>query len=158
MDVRITSSYLTPYKKGVLERKVGSCLKVMKSSIPKAGKGVIALTDIPRGFQLPYQGKVYKGKWDDITPLIDDFTYVYHDEEKGYVVDAHPRYNHTLYNVGFRVNEPPKGGKPNASFKDSRGWASMISPVSIVTTRPLKAGDEVWVSYGDVYDRSGYRN
>jgi len=161
--VEMKSAYLTPAKRELLVAKTEPCVKIGKSTIPGAGKGVFAKCDLPRGFQMPYMGKTFKGSFDQITRLIrgdskttDLLLYIFHDEASRTVIDGHPRFNQSISNVAFRVNEPPKGSRANCTFENSKGWAKWFSPISVVTRRRVKEGDELFVDYGEVYDRSHY--
>lgn len=153
---RHPTSHLSPRKRALLKKNLEDSLTLARSSIKGAGKGVFATKDLPKGFQIPYFGKLYRGKWKEIEPFVTDFTYVFHDEEEAYVIDAHPRFNRCASNFGFRINEPSRGKKPNSAFKTSTKWASLIAPISIVLTKSVKAGEEIWVYYGSEYDRSDY--
>lgn len=142
------SPVLTPFKKRRLESKIQGVLKVKASSIKMAGKGVFACEDLPRGFQVPYIGKVYE-------PGIEFYDYTYTLlAEDGRSIDGNPIYNRSPFNVAFRVNDPPKGKKPNCRFEVSKGWTTIFSPMSIQTTRKICAGEELFVDYGPDYERS----
>jgi len=148
MKKRTFSPALTPFKRSRLKSRIQGVLEVKKSSIKKAGKGVFACKDIPRGFQIPYIGKVY-----DPDVEFDDYTYTLLAED-GRSIDGNPSYNRSPYNVAFRVNDPPKGNRPNCKFEVSKGWTVIFSPMSIQTNRNISAGEELFVDYGPGYVRS----
>lgn len=123
------------------------------------GEGVFARQDLPKGFQLPYIGKLYKGEFDNIVKVIgrnNDLVYIFHDESNNLVIDGHPRYNSIQCNVCFRMNEPPKGTNPSFDFVSSKGWAKDLSTIVARSVRKIKKGEELFVYYGDQYDRSHY--
>jgi len=157
--VDVFSSYLSSHKRGLLKKHLEPYVRVAKSTIPGAGVGVFASQDLPKGFQLPYIGKVYKGEFDQIVKAIgqtNDLLYIFHDESNNLVIDGHPRYNSIACNVCFRINEPPKGTKASLEFVSSKGWAKELSTISARATRKIKKGQELFVDYGDQYDRSHY--
>jgi len=157
--VQVFSSYLSLHKRVLLDKHLGLSVKVRKSTIPGAGVGVFATQDLPRGFQLPYLGKVYKGEFDQIIKAIgrrNDLMYIFHDETNDLVIDAHPRYNSIGCNVCFRMNEPPKGRKASFEFVRSRGWTKDLTTIVARSVRKIKKGEELFVDYGDQYDRSHY--
>lgn len=162
--VQVRTSFLCRYKSRLLESKLGIYVCVRKSTIQGAGLGVFASTVLPKGFQIPYMGKMYVGSFEDASMLIrsqnahkkSPMSYILHDEDTRTVIDGHPSYNVTKHNVGFRINEPPKGTKANTVFITSEKWAKRFSPVSVRTRRVIKENEELFVYYGDSYDRSFY--
>ena len=162
--VQVRSSYLSPYKTNLLESKVGMYVCIRTSTIQGAGQGVFASVNMPKGFQIPYIGKMYVGSFNNASILIKSqnaykkapMSYILHDEDTRTVIDGHPSFNVTKHNVGFRINEPPKGTKPNTVFTISESWAKLFSPVSVRTIREIKENEELFVYYGDSYDRSFY--
>ena len=157
--VEIFSSYLSCRQRDLLKKHLEPYVEVRKSTIPGAGVGVFAAQDLPKGFQLPYIGKVYKGEFEQIIKAIgkdNDLLYIFHDESNRLVIDGHPRYNSIGCNVCFRINEPPRGTKASLDFVSSKGWAKDLSTISARVTRKIKKGRELFVDYGDQYDRSHY--
>lgn len=158
-QVEVVSSHLSAAKHDLLKTHLEPFVEIRKSTIPGAGVGVFALQELPKGFQLPYIGKVYKGEFDQIIKAIgrgNDLTYIFHDDSNDLVIDAHPRYNSTRCNVCFRMNEPPKGTKASFEFVSSKGWAKRLTTIVARATRKIKSGEELFVHYGDQYDRSHY--
>lgn len=158
-QVQIFSSHLSTRKRELLKKHIEPFVEVRKSTIPGAGVGVFACQDLPKGFQLPYIGKVYKGEFDQIVKAIgkhNDLVYIFHDETNDLVIDGHPRYNSITCNVCFRINEPPKGTKASFDFVSSKGWAKNLSTIVARSVRKIKKGEELFVDYGDQYDRSHY--
>lgn len=160
LKVVVESSFLSPEKRTILKGHLDGHLKLKPSTIPGAGSGVFAAKDLPKGFQLPYLGKVYHGKFDAIIEVMDakeeDLLYIFHDEKNSLVIDGHPRYNSLACNLAFRINEPPKGQTASLDFVSTKGWAKDFSTICARTVRPIKKGEELFVDYGESYDRSHY--
>jgi hypothetical protein len=155
--VEIWSSYLSRQRRQELKDHLEDFVQVKRSSVKGAGVGVFAKKDLPKGFQVPYLGKLYRGEFELIVKLLDgNALYIMHDDENSIVIDGHPRYNSLACNVGFRINEPPPGTKPSMEFVSTTGWAKAFTTISAKTTRKVRKGEELFVDYGDSYDRSHY--
>jgi uncharacterized protein len=118
-------------------------LRVKKSKLPKAGKGLFTAVDISKGQRIvEYKGKLRKwkeAKWEDAT--------------NGYLLHVN---NYTVIDA-----------RPSKSFgryaNDARGYAKVLGlrnnaeyvvegkQCFIEATRKIKKGEEIFVGYGREY-------
>ncbi|MBP9887382.1 MAG: SET domain-containing protein [Leptospiraceae bacterium] len=123
-------------------------LQVLKSKIPGAGKGVFAKVDLPMGEVLgPYTGRfiseaehiklAQKGEWQYLMGLEDCVS----KYTNGFtVIDG--RYGSIMTIINYAPKE----------FQNVRYHKICEPPfVQIVTTKPIKAGAELYVDYGPDY-------
>lgn len=116
-------------------------IKVKKSTIPKAGKGAFATENFHKGEVIgKYTGERISKK---VFEQMDNSRRVYVLEvikgNRKFLIDAYdpeksgwPRY----------INHYPKNSKPNVEFLED-GRISVI--------RHIKAGEELFIDYGDQY-------
>jgi hypothetical protein len=140
---------------------------VRKSSIPKANLGVFATAFIPKGTSVgEYPGFVMnpeealKRKLNDnartsakryMWALQDDV--VLDPTNKEGLLELEIPYVFGLYKVDTtmaRVNEPGPGSDCNIITKVT------VDKVEFVAERDIFAGEELYLDYGNFYDRSGY--
>ena len=138
-----------------LEAQVTRFLDFRPSSIPGAGMGVFASTDLPAGFRIPYIGVVY--------PSYDDYggsdKYSMCDGHAG-VIDGHPSRTVRKLNYAPRINEPPAAtndereaaANMHIQHEEEGPW-SPLTPTVLCTRRPIPAGEELLLYYGDAYER-----
>jgi len=119
-------------------------LRVKRSTIPKAGKGLFTKVDIPKdSLIVEYLGKVTKWKdaahGDGLNPYI-----FYVNRNK--VIDAWKTPKHLArYANDAKGLVKVKGLRNNAEYTTKKGRAY------IKATRNIPAGSEILVSYGDDY-------
>lgn len=116
-------------------------IKIKKSTIPKAGKGVFAQESFKKGEIIgKYTGeRISKKTFDEFTNARRAYVLEIIKSNRRYLVDAFdpeksgwPRY----------INHHPKRTKPNVEFmEDGR----------IQVIRYIKPGDELFIDYGDDY-------
>ncbi len=118
-------------------------LRVKKSSIPKAGKGLFTTLAIPKGKRIvEYKGKLVK--WKEVK---------YEDATNGYlmhitnqtVIDARPSKTFGRYANDARGFGRVMGLKNNAEYV-SEGKRCFIE-----ATRDIAKGQEIFVGYGWAY-------
>jgi hypothetical protein len=113
---------------------------VKKSTIPNAGLGLFATRDLPRGTQIPYEGKkltdyqekkMYGSATNDVAPYGVSV-------KKNLVVDGACARGTANFS-----NDNPK--KRNAKLIATKG------EVKITSTKKIKKGQEVFTNYGKEY-------
>ena len=133
-------------------------LKISRSNIPKAGFGVFALEEIPKGARGCYKGvnkvtgyakNTYSWSvknYDDDGNLIDD-----DDEEELYLVDA---YDKNKSNWTRYVNCGPTRRTNNMEMDQH------YDKIFYTAIKTIKTGDELFIDYGEDYrrDNLGIRN
>ena len=113
------------------------------STIPGAGRGLFSLVARPVGFPLvDYMGELISAEETERRyPKNTSGTYCLQLTNSFYIDSALSR------GVGALVNHPGKGMKPNVKFVVDRRKKSARLEVS----EKLKAGDEIFVDYGEDY-------
>lgn len=118
-------------------------LRIKKSKIPGAGKGLFTITDIKKGERIvEYKGRLHK--WKDIK---------YQDATNGYllyltsqaVIDARPSRSFGRY-----VNDA-KGFSRVAGLKNNAEYLYEGKRCYIESKRKIHAGEEILVGYGREY-------
>src|ERR1035437_6407839 len=123
-------------------------LKVKKSSIPKAGKGLFIHRDIKKGERIvEYLGEIINWKECDIRAERDEGGYIFYVNRKK-CIDAF----HTPEALARFANDANgltkiKGIKNNCQYEiyKNTGWITAI--------KDIKAGSEILVRYGAEYWR-----
>jgi len=118
-------------------------LDVDMSTVPGAGRGLFSLVDRPKGARLvEYLGEVLSS---------DENNQRYPKDTVGVYclrVSASVFLDSALFRgVGAVANAPPSGTRPNARFVTHAASKS----ARLEGTRPIKAGEEIFVSYGAEY-------
>lgn len=105
---------------------------VSKSTIPGAGKGLFAVTNLPMGTKIPYTGDHLA------TDSHTDHTYCFRLDEKTclYATTCLARYVNDTYNTTFHTN---------------MRWRITNDRVYLETTRRIKSGEELFIRYGSEY-------
>lgn len=123
-------------------------LTVKKSTIPKAGKGLFTLRDIKKGERfVEYLGEIITWNECDVRAEKDEGGYVFYINKKRcidafHIPEALARYANDANGL---VKVP--GIRNNCVYEiyKNRGW--------IKATKNIKAGSEIFVSYGAQYWR-----
>ena len=121
-----------------------SGVAVMKSNIPEAGKGLFAVRDLPSGTMFPYLGRILtQDQVDGLYGQGDSVASYVYKTRKGVCIDA----SGTQSCLARYINDT-KGtnNEPNCRWVEHRN-----GKVSVVTTRPVFKGEELYVDYGDSY-------
>lgn len=121
-------------------------LEVKRSRIPKAGKGLFTKRDIKKGERVvEYLGEIITDKECGKRAENDQYGYVFYINKQK-CIDAH----HTPEALARYANDAKglikvKGINNNASYEvwQNRGW--------ITAEKSIKAGSEIFVSYGAEY-------
>src|ERR1700756_5119631 len=118
-------------------------LDVDNSTIPGAGRGLFSLVDRPVGFPLvDYMGELISAEETERRyPLNSSGTYCLKISNSFFIDSALSR------GIGALINHPGKGMKPNVKFVVCTRKRS----ARLETIEKVKAGDEIFVSYGDDY-------
>ncbi len=139
-----------------------AALEVGASTTKGAGDGLFAKDALENGEVFPYWGVVFADR-DDV-PAGPLRRYMMAVGSTACVV-ADPM--NLLCPVAF-ANEPPPGVEPNlialttgvlghpSETPDDLFLWRPITPIVVATTRPVAAGEELWLHYGPLYDRSHY--
>jgi hypothetical protein len=131
-----------------LRRDAG--LRVRKSTVPGAGRGLFAARDLPAEHDIPYTGDTI-----DLTDLRSGGPYVL-QTRVGEGIDAARR----NCGMGRWVNDPngavDERGQPrqaNCKFViwTPRGGADKPRVAAVRTLRAVSSGEELFVKYGDAY-------
>jgi len=129
-----------------------SLFLVKKSNIPNAGKGLFTTVDLPKNSRvLIYQGEMmlqndgHADKIDKKTKTPDDHSYCWflNGKEEICINSIHTpqfkaRYVNDAYKTKFKNNL-----RPSFDYKNKR--------VSYISIKNIKAGDELFISYGEPY-------
>lgn len=119
-------------------------LFVKKSQIPGAGKGLFTKVDIKRGARITeYAGKIKK--WKDIKDVEIKNRYLLY-MNKNHVIDAEG--NTECF--GMYANDA-RGLNKEAHLKNNASYYIFGKKVFITASRNIKAGEEIFVSYGKEY-------
>jgi hypothetical protein len=113
------------------------------STVPGAGRGLFSLVDRPRGSRLvDYLGEVISGDENNRRyPKNTVGVYCLRVSASVFIDSALSR------GVGAVANAPPSGTRPNARFVTHAASKS----ARLEVTRQIKAGEEIFVSYGAEY-------
>jgi hypothetical protein len=157
--------------------------KVGPSTMPTAKKGVFAAKDVPQfTFIGVYPGRVYPtaefAQWlREGKKSLDYAVELWDVETDGTLVEGRfvidPTRGKSMPDPEFAngtalyINEPPmaqlniSSGKPTwnvSKAKPNAMWVFNIAHrrMEVFTSRPVKAGEEIWVCYGANYHRHGY--
>lgn len=128
-----------------LTRQQHSRLMVKKSSIPKAGMGLYAKQDIPKGTKLGYYAGVYLNE--EQYNKLRNQDYVWYVKKNLYV-DAYPckkallRYINSFMSSKQRIRMKKQFNVEPYTY-NGKLWYRTIKNV--------KAGDELFIDYGDEY-------
>jgi len=128
-----------------LTREQKSRLMVKKSTIPRAGKGLFAARDIPKGTKLGYYAGVYMDE--KRYNQLKNQNYVWYIKNNLYV-DAYPckkallRYINSFISRKQRIKMKKKYNTEPYSY-GGKLWYRTI--------RDVKAGDELFIDYGPDY-------
>ena len=121
-------------------------LIVKKSSLPKAGKGLFTKRDIKKGERIiEYLGEIVTEKELDRRAENDIYGYAFFIS-KNRCIDAYYTPEATARYANDAEGLSKKKGHPNNAFYEvwkRRGW--------ITAERDIKAGSEIFVSYGKEY-------
>ncbi len=123
-------------------------LEVKRSKIPKAGKGLFTKRDIKKGERIvEYLGEIITDKECNKRAENDQYGYVFYINKQK-CIDAH----HDTEALARYANDAKglikiKGINNNSSYEvwKNRGW--------ITAEKNIKAGSEIFVSYGAEYWR-----
>mmetsp|Transcript_12276 Transcript_12276/g.40308 ORF Transcript_12276/g.40308 Transcript_12276/m.40308 type:complete len:175 (-) Transcript_12276:65-589(-) len=150
----LKTSFLTPFKKDLLRKRMEGVLEIRSSSIKDAGKGVYACVDLPRGFQIPYLGRIACGAEAKSLWKGSDFSYLMQISDDRFdakgarpLIRGDGRYSKSKFNFAYRINEARVKRDANVCICDSQKWAKMFSPMTLRTTRAIAAGDELFAWY-----------
>ena len=144
-------------KAKVVERQNYKSGDVEVKEVKGRGNGLFAAVDLPANWRIPYSGKeIDEKKYESRVaashiPATSTYAeYIIASGRKGVYIDGHPRFK--VKNNANMVNEPPPGTTANMvmvmdKFTDGTKW-----PV-FVTVRPVPAGEELFVKYGEGYVR-----
>jgi SET domain-containing protein len=129
-------------KSSGLTKEQSARLKVKKSTIKQAGKGLFAAKDIPKGTKLGYYAGVYMNErgYDKL----NNQDYVWEVSRDKYV-DAKPCPRATLRYINSKM--PKKGTKRSFNVEPY----TYKGKLWYRTTKPIKAGDELFIDYGEYY-------
>lgn len=118
-------------------------LRVKKSGIPKAGKGLFTAIDIPKGKRIvEYKGKIEK--WKDVK---------YEDATNGYLLHIN---NQTVIDgrnskaVGRYVNDA-RGHTRIEGLRNNSEYVTEGRRCFMEATRKIAKGEEIFVGYGRAY-------
>lgn len=115
------------------------------------GKGVFAASNLKKGTVIPIIGREYKEG--DKKTHIYEFDKKYKDERlRGKIIDGRPSGNEYKdvanfgLSIAMMINEPTGRFVPNCVFKRD----------SVILTKDVKMGNELFIYYGDTYERVNY--
>ncbi len=118
-------------------------LKVKKSTIPGCGKGLFTQKHIAAGTIITeHTGKITTWKAADFSGCNPYLFYV----TKNHVIDA--RHHHAVY---ARFANDAKGYKRVSGFTNNSKYIIIDKRVFITAIKDIKAGREIFISYGKEY-------
>jgi len=118
-------------------------LKVKKSTLPNAGKGLFVKTEFSKGtIVAEYEGRLCK--WKDVEDDVDN-GYIYHINDST-VIDA----AESMHTFGRYANDAA-GFQKIDGVKNNAKYVEKGKRVFIMATKKIYAGNEVFVSYGRLY-------
>ncbi len=118
-------------------------LKVKKSTLPNAGKGLFVKTKFSKGtIVAEYEGRLCK--WKDVEDDVDN-GYIYHINDST-VIDA----AESMHTFGRYANDAA-GFQKIDGVKNNAKYVEKGKRVFIMATKKIYAGNEVFVSYGRLY-------
>jgi SET domain-containing protein len=123
-------------------------LEVKKSKIPNAGKGLYTKRDIKKGERfVEYLGEIITDKECTRRAENDEYGYVFYISKNKCVDALHTPEALARYANDAKGITKVKGITNNASYNiwKKRGW--------IIADKDIKAGSEIYVSYGPEYWR-----
>jgi transposase InsO family protein len=124
--------------------RVEKGLRIRKSTVPRAGKGLFAARALPRNFRVPYTGDLVQLRSDE-----DGGAY-YLEVRRGEAIDAARR----NAGEGRWVNDPRGTDKrANCEFALCTRPGGGQRVACVRTLRPLQEGEELLVKYGAAYWR-----
>ncbi|MFM9052710.1 MAG: SET domain-containing protein [Bacteroidota bacterium] len=121
-------------------------LRIRKSTIPQAGKGLFTTVEIPKGSRITeYNGRLCK--WRDVKEEDGYNAYIFKINET-WAIDG----LRTLRSKGRYANDA-RGLVRVAGCRNNSEYITKGKKCYISATRKIKKGEEVFVDYGQAYWR-----
>jgi len=122
-------------------------LVVKKSQLPKSGKGLYTLENIPKGeYIIEYKGEIITDKEATRRAAEDDcYGYMFYIN-KNRCIDAY----YTTEHKARYANDAAGLGRVE-DLKNNSVYETIDKKCFIKSTRNIKAGEEIFVSYGKEY-------
>lgn len=125
-----------------------SYIKIDKSLIPKAGKGLFATTDIPQGIFITYYSGVILDEFPEDNPLYAFELRIPTNRKKGLYIDGSKPIHKD--HLGYLINHYPKGKNVDISY-NSNPKRNPNRLIKFISTRKIKKGEEIYWDYGPDY-------